>query len=144
MHLFIYLFLTVVRQLSLAPANPILGENASISCRFIAQNGLTFDRTEPWLAFDNQSQKTYSPVRVERGEVSGVDTRRFRVFRSPDPEFVNVSVTLVITNFSMADVGMKVACISRLYLGSGNEYEKVLEYIILKLAGAYVYLMIFL
>lgn len=137
----IYFYLIVDESyFRIEPPRPLFGDTVSVSCRMVAPEGFSFYRTEPEVAFDEDSKLQCSPSQIGVRAIEGVDTERFFAHRSPDGDRTNVSLVIEIRNFSAVDVGLKISCINKLHIQQNYRDRKIVLSGVLQNAGKYVHI----
>ena len=122
------------------PAHPLIGDEVRVSCRMVAPLGYTFYRTEPKVAFYNSTDNGNEDSNgIGEFGLGSVDRNRYSMSTFPDETRRDSSFVVVIKNFCLFDVGLKISCINRLHSDPNYNDEDTVLSLKLMRAGEYIH-----
>ena len=110
--------------ISVDPVYPLFGDEVRVECRMVAPLGYTFYRTEPKVAFYNSTENGNGDTdEIGNYGLGNLDRNKYSLITYPDGSRINTSFVVIIKNFCLFDVGLKISCVNRLH-SNINHHDK--------------------
>ena len=114
----------------------MFGDEVRIICRMVAPGDYTFYSTELKAYFYNSTENG-NEATDEIGDfgLGSLDPNRYFLTHFADASRTNTSFVVVIKNFCLFDVGMKISCVSRLHFDPNHHDQDTIQSTTLRRAG---------